>query len=220
MMLSDTVQITILYDNTASDSRMAANFGFSCLVEAHGVTVLFDTGASADILYRNMAAIGIDPMTIDIVMISHDHWDHTGGVALVAEKTNARVYVPGAFKGNLPRAIKIGPARQISDGIYTTGELAGIEQSLVVQVRGETVVVVGCAHSGVRGILAAAAEFGRVAALIGGLHGFDELALIAGLKTVCPTHCTRKINEIAAAYPEKYVAGGAGAVIRYPLGGG
>lgn len=211
-MVSDTIRITILYDNTVSDSRMAADFGFSCLVAAHGKTILFDTGAKADILVKNMAAMGVDPSSIDIVMISHDHWDHNGGMSLVAGG-RAPIYVPDSFATKLPGLTTIRDSCRISEGIYSTGELAGIEQSLVVQLGKEVVVVAGCAHSGVREILAAAREFGEVAALIGGLHGFDELDLIADLKLVCPTHCTRKIAEIAAMYPEKYVPGGAGAVI-------
>lgn len=213
-MLSDTIHITILYDNTVSDSRLAADFGFSCLVAAHGKTILFDTGAKADILVKNMAAMGVDPSSIDMVMISHDHWDHNGGMSLVAGG-RAPIYVPDSFATKLPGLTKIRDCRQISEGIYSTGELAGIEQSLVVQLGEEVVVVAGCAHSGVREILAAAGQFGKVAALVGGLHGFDELDLIADLKVVCPTHCTRKIAEIARRYPEKYVAGGAGAVMKY-----
>lgn len=216
-MVSDTIRITILYDNTGSDSRMVADFGFSCLVAAHGKTILFDTGAKADILVKNMAAMGVDPSSIDIVMISHDHWDHNGGMSLVAGG-RAPIYVPDSFATKLPGLTKISDSCKISDGIYSTGELAGIEQSLVVQLGEEVVVVAGCAHSGVREILAAARELGRVAVLVGGLHGFDELELLADLDIVCPTHCTRKIAEIALRYPGKYVAGGAGAVITWKGG--
>ncbi len=206
------IRITILYDNTSSDSRVLADFGFSCLVEAHGVRILFDTGAKGDILARNMAALGVDVSSIDIVFVSHDHWDHNGGLSVVAGG-RAPIYVPESFVSKVAGITKIREACRISEGVYSTGELKGIEQSLVVQVGDEAAVVAGCAHCGVREILEAAGQFGKVTALIGGLHGFDELDLIGDLDIVCPTHCTRKINEIAAQYPGKYVAGGAGAVI-------
>ena len=89
----------------------------------------------------------------------------------------------------------------------------GIEQSLVVKTERGLVVIDGCSHPGVGNILQAASQFGRVYALIGGLHGFREFALLKDLGLVCPCHCTQHISEIKRLYPEKYVEGGAGRVI-------
>jgi metal-dependent hydrolase (beta-lactamase superfamily II) len=47
----------------------------------------------------------------------------------------------------------------------------------------------------------------------GGLHGFNEFHLIDNLETVCPTHCTRFIQDIKKRYPDKTIDGGAGKVI-------
>jgi 7,8-dihydropterin-6-yl-methyl-4-(beta-D-ribofuranosyl)aminobenzene 5'-phosphate synthase len=62
-------------------------------------------------------------------------------------------------------------------------------------------------------ILDAASQFGKVYAIIGGLHGFHEFDLFKNLDLICPTHCTQYKSEIKNLYPEKYVDGGAGRII-------
>ena len=209
------MKITILYDNTAWDRHLTADWGFSCLVEAHGQKILFDAGAKGDILLNNMQIIGIDPCQLDFIFISHDHWDHTGGLEDILQKIKIPVYVPVSFNSlnNAGSMIRISHARKINDNIYSTGELNHMEQSLVLRIGGEVVVVTGCSHPGVKEIIRAASSFGPVAALVGGLHGFNDFDLIDHLKQICPTHCTQYIQEIAARYPDKYIPGGAGKTI-------
>ena len=105
------------------------------------------------------------------------------------------------------------PIFQIHENIFSTGELRGIEQSLVVRTGKGLVVIVGCSHPGVKSILNAASQFGRVYALIGGLHGFREFDRLRDLKLICPCHCTQFKSEIRSLYPNKCVEGGAGKVI-------
>ena len=93
------------------------------------------------------------------------------------------------------------------------GELNHIEQSLIILTVKEVAVVTGCSHPGVKAILQTASDYGHVAALIGGLHGFDDFDLIDDLGLICPTHCTHHIREIASRYPEKYIPGGVGKII-------
>lgn len=73
------MKITITYDNEASKPDLRSDWGFSCLAEAFGSSFLFDTGARGSILLGNMKKLDIDPRMIEEIMISHDHWDHTGG---------------------------------------------------------------------------------------------------------------------------------------------
>ncbi len=105
-----------------------------------------------------------------------------------------------------------GPTK-IFHEIFSTGELKAIEHSLVIRQKEGLVVVAGCSHPGIGEILAAASAFGHPAALIGGLHGFDDFEKIACLSCICPTHCTRHIDRIAAVYPQQYVSGCAGRVL-------
>ena len=71
--------ITVFYDNHEGADGMRSAWGFSCLVEGFSETVLFDTGGDGEVLLHSMAVCGVDPETVDVLVISHNHWDHTGG---------------------------------------------------------------------------------------------------------------------------------------------
>jgi 7,8-dihydropterin-6-yl-methyl-4-(beta-D-ribofuranosyl)aminobenzene 5'-phosphate synthase len=209
------IKITLIYDNTAFDNSLIADWGFSCLIETDGRIILFDTGAKGQILLDNMNKLEIDPTAIDEVFISHDHWDHTGGLSDFLNINSCRVYVPASFENDYANreVVKVKESREIHDNIFSTGELANIEQSLVLNTEEGSVVVVGCSHPGVDKILETASQFGKPVAVVGGLHGLDQYDLIEDLQLVCPTHCTQHISEIRSLYPEKYMKGGAGQVI-------
>jgi 7,8-dihydropterin-6-yl-methyl-4-(beta-D-ribofuranosyl)aminobenzene 5'-phosphate synthase len=208
-------KITIVFDNTSALEGLRSGWGFSALVEAHGYRILFDTGADGHILLSNMARLNIDPSSVDEVFISHAHMDHTGGLWDFLAVRPVRVYVPESCPAPKGAAdvVRVSAPVEIHEGIYSTGELAGIEQSMVVRTERGLLVIVGCSHPGVGEILRAASSFGEPFALVGGLHGFREFGLLEALDLVCPTHCTRYRSEIRRLYPEKYVPGGAGAVI-------
>jgi 7,8-dihydropterin-6-yl-methyl-4-(beta-D-ribofuranosyl)aminobenzene 5'-phosphate synthase len=210
------MKVTIIYDNETWQPGLEAAWGFSCLVEANGQRLLFDTGGIGAILLQNLKTLKLDPQSISEIFISHDHWDHLGGLAEVLRlKGDTTVYLPGS--GLVPRearqAIKVQGPCALSENLFSTGELKGGEQSLVVKTKGGLVVICGCSHPGVRLILEAASQFGRVSALVGGLHGFKEYDLLADLNLICPSHCTQYKSEILRRYPETAIKGGAGRVL-------
>ena len=211
---NDRIVITIIYDNEAWSQELQADWGFSCLVEACGRKILFDTGARGDILLANMKKLHIDPGEIDEVFISHGHWDHMGGLTDFLGINPVRVILPASITGleGMP-VVRVDEPMRIHDNIFSTGELVNHEQSLVIKGEEDLVVIAGCSHPGVKRILLAASQFGRVGTLIGGLHGFKDFDLIQNLDRICPTHCTQYKSEIASQYPEKYIPGGAGQVI-------
>ena len=102
---------------------------------------------------------------------------------------------------------------RMCEGLSTTGELAGIEQSLVVETGSGITVVAGCSHPGVGAILDAASGYGRVSGLVGGLHGFSDIDRLQGLSLICPCHCTQRKSEIAHAFPAQVRKCGAGLVL-------
>jgi len=211
------MKITIIYDNETIREDLIADWGFACLVEAHGQRILFDTGANGDILLGNMNTLGIAPQSIHRVVISHAHWDHTGGLAaFLTENKDVALYIPASYHvpADVAREVIVvqGPLK-ISEGIFSTGELRGVEQALVVDTDQGPAVIAGCSHPGVGAILTAASTHGAVFALIGGLHGSTEFALMEQLGVICATHCTEFKGEIESHCPETWIEGGAGAVI-------
>ena len=92
------MSLTVVFDNNASDPRLRTAWGFAAWLEYGGRTVLFDTGAEAGILLGNMAALGLDPKSVEIVVLSHIHGDHVGGLArLLSVNPEVTVYLPGSF---------------------------------------------------------------------------------------------------------------------------
>ncbi|MCK4607215.1 MAG: MBL fold metallo-hydrolase [candidate division Zixibacteria bacterium] len=210
------MKITIIYDNETCNNALKADWGFSCLVEAYDRKILFDTGGSGSILLENMDALGIDPLSIEEVYISHVHFDHTGGLSAFLDiNHNVTLYAPSALQGvcHAKAVVYEEAPTQLHEHFYTTGLLDDMEQSLAVRTEKGLVVVVGCSHPGVENILKAVTRFGTPYMLVGGLHGFNKFELIEKLQLVCPTHCTQHIPEIRSLYPDKYTPGGAGTVI-------
>ena len=210
------MKITILYDNTAFWPELKSDWGFSALVETEKRTILFDTGSDGSILLENMKKLEIDPSSVDDVFISHNHFDHVGGLsAFLNENNNVTVIVPSSLRGirNAKEVIHVKRSMELYEDIYSTGELDFIEQSMVVRIDKGLVIMAGCSHPKIKHILDAASKFGDVYAIIGGLHGFNEYDLFKNLSLICPTHCTQHIEDIKSLYPEKYLEGGAGKII-------
>jgi 7,8-dihydropterin-6-yl-methyl-4-(beta-D-ribofuranosyl)aminobenzene 5'-phosphate synthase len=98
---------------------LRAEHGFSALVTVRRgtttTTLLFDTGISPDGMTGNADVLGIDLGDVQGVVLSHGHWDHTGGLARLAGRrgglpmtlhplvwTRRRIAVPGAEPVELP----------------------------------------------------------------------------------------------------------------------
>ena len=75
-----TLRVAVLIDNVARHQGHLAQHGFSALCETDSVRILFDTGATGEVLLRNAAAMGIDLSGVRHIVLSHGHWDHGGGL--------------------------------------------------------------------------------------------------------------------------------------------
>lgn len=82
-----------LIEDTKKDQDLIEELGLSLLIEINGKKILFDTGASENII-KNSIALGIDISGIDKIIISHAHADHGGGLDAVLQKNkSATVYM-------------------------------------------------------------------------------------------------------------------------------
>ncbi|MFC1906047.1 MBL fold metallo-hydrolase [Chloroflexota bacterium] len=76
--MAESVIITTLSENSAI-GKCIGEWGLSILIEADGVKVLFDTGRSFTAVL-NAQTLGVDLSDVDKLVLSHGHYDHTGGL--------------------------------------------------------------------------------------------------------------------------------------------
>lgn len=78
--MADPLSYTILVDNEAHGPGLITEHGFSIWIDTGESRILFDTGGG-DALVRNAETLGIDLASADHLVLSHGHYDHTGGLA-------------------------------------------------------------------------------------------------------------------------------------------
>ncbi len=124
-------RITVLYDAFGAREDLRRDWGFAALVETGGKRILFDTGNNPDIFARNASALGVDLRTIDLVVISHRHGDHTAGLSfLLSVNPNVAVYAPvdglfGDFGSRVPGTFYRREASLPADSRYFDGQPPG-----------------------------------------------------------------------------------------------
>ena len=143
------LRITTLSENTAGLGNFLGEWGLSILVETDGLNILFDTGQNISASH-NADILGIDLTKIDKIVLSHGHFDHTGGLRQILTKMRKEVEIiahPDIWQakyanreGEADRYIGIPFMRQeleslgarfnlttesirITDNIMTTGEI-------------------------------------------------------------------------------------------------
>ncbi|MBD3426848.1 MAG: MBL fold metallo-hydrolase [Candidatus Omnitrophica bacterium] len=210
------MKIKVLYDNTAADERYDSGWGFSCLVDGR---VLFDTGEDGESLLKNMKLMAEEPEDIEAIVISHDHWDHTGGLPeILTRNKGLRTYVCPGFSRSFKRKVnQMGGSlmeteglTEIKEDIFTTGPIQGEykmrgieEQALALKTGNGITVITGCAHPGiVRIVEEVKKKFPGegLYCVFGGFHlkdkGKDELNTVAdelerlGMNKYGPAHCS------------------------------
>jgi len=107
------VTVTILCDNSVARPSVLAEHGLSLHVEADGHAFVFDTGASG-VFVGNAARLGIDLSQAAPVVLSHGHYDHTGGLAALLSTYGGRGVIghPEVFAARFSRQ-RSRPGRRI-----------------------------------------------------------------------------------------------------------
>jgi 7,8-dihydropterin-6-yl-methyl-4-(beta-D-ribofuranosyl)aminobenzene 5'-phosphate synthase len=191
-------------------------WGLSLLIDGD---LLFDTFCSAPALENWFSRYGIDVGALKYIVISHEHWDHTGGLRWILEQNkHITVYVcagTGAdFRQNIWDSgavlVEVTKPLEIKPGLFTTGQIVGsyngsaiFEQALILKQDSKLAVVTGCSHPGVLKILSlvGSEHKGDIDLLLGGFHLMDKppaeieqittvFDRVYGIKHIAPLHCT------------------------------
>ena len=236
---SNAVEITVLYDNYTLTEGCTTDWGFSCFIKGMEKCILFDAGAYGNILLGNMDKLGINAQDADLMVISHNHGDHTGNwqtnggvLSFLARNSNILAYLPSTVPSGPIQTIKATGAttqsvyaqRQICDGVHLTGLMGGIEQSMILETPKGLVVVTGCAHPGIVNIIQKAKQMldKDIYFVFGGFHllndsdsqimsKIDQFKSL-GVRKVGASHCTgdRAIELFRQEYGKDFVPIGVG----------
>lgn len=230
------MDITILFDNYLYKEGLQTGWGFSCLIEGLEKIILFDTGSDTrvdgNILLSNMEKLGIEPKNIDIIFLSHEHYDHIGGLdVLLTKNPDSTIYFPVSFSSGFKekysaKGITISESTEVCKDTHSTGEFGTWmkEQSLVLKTTKGLVVITGCAHPGIVKTIEKVKELFKeeINLVMGGFHlaGWSDSELKEvinnfkglGVKRAAPSHCSgeRTIELFKQEYGENFVKLGVG----------
>jgi len=210
----DNLTMHIVYDNNPGNKGLTADWGFGCFIRGPEKTILFDTGTRGELLLANMRKMNLDPADIDVIVLSHRHLDHIGGLpAVAAGRKHLPVYVPAGMPSeftDLAQRLELDvivadEPRSVCPGVTTTGTLGKgriEEHGLCLNTAEGWMLITGCAHPGVENLAAQARKVtGRpLHFVIGGFHlvqqrdahirtvikRLEEL----GVKRAAPCHCS------------------------------
>lgn len=88
---------TLITDNAGLSGEYLGQHGVSFFIEVSTEnmkkTILFDTGTNAEPIFTNMETLGVDPSSIDMIVLSHNDYDHTGGFIEFLEKIDGEIPV-------------------------------------------------------------------------------------------------------------------------------
>jgi len=215
------MKVKVLFDKGALDKDIRTGWGVSFLIDER---ILFDTGEKGEWLLENMRALRVDINKIEAAVISHDHWDHWGGLWDVLKgRKGLKVYSCPGFGKEFKDKVKkskgelIGAERiiEIAPDIYITGEIPGAfrgkymaEQAVVLKTKNGLTIITGCAHPGIlKMIEKVRLKFSAepIYLVLGGFHLMESdkraIEIVAenfkqiGIIKAGPTHCSGDMAE-------------------------
>jgi 7,8-dihydropterin-6-yl-methyl-4-(beta-D-ribofuranosyl)aminobenzene 5'-phosphate synthase len=236
--IESPVTIRVIYDNYVKTDGLKSDWGYSIVIEGLDKEILFDAGTKPDIFESNFRKMGLEAGNIDLLVVSHEHADHTGGIpAFVKMKRDIPVIFPYSFSHSFIKEmvrsglepILVNEPAKICENLYSSGEFDFLipEQALILNTKQGLVVMTGCSHPGiVKMVKEIKSTFNKnVFMVFGGFHLLDKSekemnTIITELKAMgvekCgATHCTgdAQIKMVREAFGENYFELGAGNTI-------
>ena len=235
-------KIDIVFNNVPFSEECKTEWGFACFVRAPQVNLLFDTGCDGDILLSNMGVMSIDPAEIDVIFISHMHYDHTGGLeSILQANPDIKLFLPASAPANaVNRISELGPdivlveePVEVAPDLCSTGELGAgelKEQALVIDTECGLAVITGCAHPGIVQIIEKAKVLRdkKISVALGGFHmmrmsdqqitDIIKQLQFMEVERIGPSHCTGEaaIKAFREAWGSSFIDLGCGATFELP----
>lgn len=147
------MKITTLIENLVYKQGLVAEHGLALYIETENHKILFDTGQSG-LFLQNAQKLGVEIEDIDCLILSHGHYDHTGGLYPFLEKNSkAKVYAkkdvfipkyhgPNRFIGTIrnekllkDRLIYVDTITEIAEGVFILPDII-IHNSLDTHLKG------------------------------------------------------------------------------------
>ena len=193
------MKITVLADNNSRiDNYLLAEPALSLHLEVDDKKILFDCGYS-DVFIKNAKKLGVDLSSVNNIVLSHGHNDHTGGLVYLPTNKNITLIAhPNIFdkkydsdgieygcpvsQGQLEEKFNVKleqGAYWLTDNLCYLGEIENNlsddidDSALVYKSSKGLVIIVGCSHSGIINIIKYAQKVTReekVYAILGGMH--------------------------------------------------
>jgi len=185
-------EVLFLYgdrDIAPNAKGMTRAWGFAPFVRFDDKVILFNSGGDGEVLRHNMKIAGVKASDIDIMIISHEHWDMYGGAAsILKENPKIKLYTTPKVKEILERESKkwninlvdrtaiITPnilIREMKSMPRHGGRFGILTLDLILKTEDGLVVLGGCGHVNLVDTLKAASHFAHESILhmyIGGTH--------------------------------------------------
>jgi 7,8-dihydropterin-6-yl-methyl-4-(beta-D-ribofuranosyl)aminobenzene 5'-phosphate synthase len=118
------LKITILSTMLVGDTTGIGEWGFSALVDVDGHRILVDTGAHPETVMRNARDLHIDLTAVQDVILTHNHWDHVGGLLTLRREL-------------MKESSKALSIVHVSDGIFDSRPSETGERNQMIAIRKE-----------------------------------------------------------------------------------
>ncbi len=130
---------TLVVNNQAR-GNLQSEHGLAIWIEAYGHRLLFDTAAGEAVI-ENAIKLNIDLSQVDFIVLSHGHYDHTGGLSRVLKiATSAKVVLhPDAVTPKYGISTH-GKVREIGMPTQARGAIAGLDEERIIWATGRILI--------------------------------------------------------------------------------